>query len=60
MGELGLNKIFGALLATILVIMGLREVSAMVFPSGDGHGGGHHGEDHGEQTMNEKEVTEHR
>lgn len=36
MGELGLNKIFGALLAVALAVMGLREVSAMVF------GGGHH------------------
>ena len=36
MGELGLNKIFGALLALALVIMGLREVSMIVF------GGGHH------------------
>jgi len=37
MGELGLNKIFGALLAVALIIMGLREVSAMI------SGGGHHG-----------------
>lgn len=36
MGELGLNKIFGALLAVGLVIMGLKEVSLIVF------GGGHH------------------
>ena len=36
MGELGLNKIFGALLAIALVIMGLKEVSTIVF------GGGHH------------------
>ena len=36
MGELGLNKIFGALLAIALVIMGLKEVSSIVF------GGGHH------------------
>ena len=40
MGELGLNKIFGALLAVALGIMGLREISSMVF------GGGHHGEHH--------------
>ena len=39
MGELGLNKIFGALLAIALVIMGLREVTTMVF--GGGHHGGH-------------------
>jgi len=36
MGELGLNKILGALLAVALVIMGLKEVSMIVF------GGGHH------------------
>lgn len=42
MGELGLNKIFGALLAIFLVIMGLREVSATVF----GGGGGHHGHEY--------------
>ena len=53
MGELGLNKIFGALLATVLVVFGLKEVSAIVFPSGDGHGGGHHGEEH-EVSLNEK------
>lgn len=52
MGELGLNKIFGALLATILVALGLREISGIVFPSGDGHGG-HHGEEHYE-SLNEK------
>lgn len=33
MGELGLNKIFGGLLAVFLVVMGLREVSSMVFGS---------------------------
>ncbi|MCR9079008.1 MAG: c-type cytochrome [Hyphomonadaceae bacterium] len=37
MGELGLNKIFGALLAVGLVVLGLKEVSSVVF------GGGHHG-----------------
>ena len=36
MGELGLNKIFGALLAVGLVILGFKEVSTIVF------GGGHH------------------
>ena len=40
MGELGLNKIFGALLAVALGIMGLREISSLVF------GGSHHGEHH--------------
>lgn len=42
MGELGLNKIFGAVLAAVLVIMGLREVSGMVFSTGGGY---HHGEE---------------
>lgn len=42
MGELGLNKIFGALLAAVLVILGLRELSGMVFTTGGGY---HHGED---------------
>ncbi|MDJ0920213.1 MAG: c-type cytochrome [Henriciella sp.] len=36
MGELGLNKIFGALLAVGLAVLGLRELSTIVF------GGGHH------------------
>lgn len=47
MGELGLNKIFGALLAAVLVIMGLRELSGMVFSTGGGY---HHGE---EKPLNE-------
>lgn len=46
MGELGLNKIFGALLAVALAVMGLREVSSIVF------GGGHHG-DHHYENLNE-------
>lgn len=46
MGELGLNKIFGALLAIGLVILGLREVSTIVF------GGGHHGH-HEYESLNE-------
>ncbi len=40
MGELGLNKIFGALLAVALAVMGLREISSMVF--GSAHGEAHH------------------
>lgn len=52
MGELGLNKIFGAILATVLVIFALKEVTYIVFPSGDGHGG-HHGEEH-EMSLNEQ------
>lgn len=39
MGELGLNKIFGALLATGLGMMALMELPKVVFG-----GGGHHGE----------------
>ena len=42
MGELGLNKIFGSILAAALIIMGLQTVSAAVFSSGGHHG--HHGE----------------
>ena len=43
MGELGFNKIFGALLAIVLIVMGLRELTAMVF---HGEGGGHYGEEY--------------
>ena len=43
MGELGLNKIFGSILAAVLVIMGLQSVSSAVFSSGGHHG--HHGEE---------------
>ena len=42
MGELGLNKIFGAVLAAALGIMGLQTISSMVFSEGGHHG--HHGE----------------
>ncbi len=37
MGELGFNKIFGALLAVGLVVLGLKEISTII------SGGGHHG-----------------
>ncbi|MEM7492365.1 MAG: c-type cytochrome [Pseudomonadota bacterium] len=37
MGELGFNKIFGAILAAVLVVMGLREVSAMFFHNVSSH-----------------------
>ena len=47
MGELGLNKILGALLATALGLMALHQLSAIVFNHG---GGGHHGEEHAEAT----------
>lgn len=55
MGELGWNKIFGAILAAVLIIFGLREVSALVFPTGGGHGS--HGEAK-EETINERMARE--
>ena len=48
MGELGFNKFFGALLATLLLILGLNEVSNMLFSSGGGHHGDHHYESQNE------------
>lgn len=51
MGELGLNKIIGAVLATCLGLFALHEISGIVFS----HGGGHHGDDHAEeQTASER------
>ncbi|MFN4224964.1 MAG: c-type cytochrome [Hyphomonas sp.] len=51
MGELGLNKIFGALLATALGLMALMQLPALVF----GDSSAHHGDEHGaEQTLSEK------
>ncbi len=51
MGELGLNKIMGALLATALFIMALMTLPSLVFAGS----GGHHGDDHGEeQTLSQK------
>ncbi|PKP81028.1 MAG: cytochrome c family protein [Alphaproteobacteria bacterium HGW-Alphaproteobacteria-18] len=44
MGELGLNKIIGAVLATALGIMFLMQLPSIVFASGAGH----HGDEHGE------------
>ncbi len=50
MGELGLNKIMGALLATALFMMGLMQLPAIVFGGSAGHG-----DDHAEpQTLSEK------
>lgn len=46
MGELGFNKIFGALLAAALLIMGLREVSSILFG-----GGGHYDKEY--ESMND-------
>ncbi|MCH2458033.1 MAG: cytochrome c family protein [Henriciella sp.] len=42
MGDLFWNKVFGAILAVVLVVMGLQTLSGMVFSSGDD---GHHGEE---------------
>lgn len=47
MGELAVTKFFGALLATLLFIMGLNEIGTRLFGEG-----GHHGEEHHE-TLNE-------
>lgn len=52
MGELGLNKIFGALLATALGLMALTTLPGLVFAS---ESGGHHGDEHGEEkTLSDK------
>lgn len=51
MGELGVNKIMGALLATALLMMGLASLPSLVFAGS----GGHHGDDHAEeQTLSQK------
>ncbi len=42
MGELGLNKIFGALLAAALLVLGLKTLSDMVFSDGGGHHDAHY------------------
>lgn len=47
MGELGFNKIFGAALATFLLIFGLNELATRLFGEG-----GHHGE-HDYESVNE-------
>lgn len=47
MGELGWNKIFFSVIAAGLIILGLKEVSSIAFPSGYGHGHGHE-DDHGD------------
>ena len=49
MGDLFWNKVFGAILAVILIIMGLQTLSHSLFPMGGD--GGHHGEEEG--TLNE-------
>lgn len=56
MGELGLNKIFGALLATALGMMGLMQLPGLVF---GGASAGHHGEEHAEeQTLSQKMCSQ--
>jgi cytochrome c len=55
MGELGLNKIMGALLAAALGMMALMSLPSLVF-SGSG---GHHGDDHAEeQTLGQKMCSQ--
>jgi len=52
MGELGLNKIIGALLATALGMMALIQVPGLVFANGSA---AHHGDEHAEeQTLGQK------
>ena len=55
MGELGLNKILGALLATALGLFGLKTLSDVVFAHG---GEGHHGEEHAEATSLSEQMCE--
>lgn len=54
MGELGLNKIMGALLATALGLFGLKTLSDVVFA----HGGEGHGEEHAEATSLSEQMCE--
>lgn len=55
MGELGLNKIMGALLATALGMMALMSLPSLVFTGS----GGHHGDDHAEeQTLGQKMCSQ--
>ena len=56
MGELGLNKIFGALLATALGVFALQTLSSIVFsPEGEG---AHHGEEHAEAASMTEQMCE--
>jgi cytochrome c len=54
MGELGVNKILAALLATVLGLMALHQLSGIVF----GHGADEapHGEDHAEATSMREQM----
>lgn len=54
MGELGLNKIMGALLATALGLFGLKTLSDVVFA----HGGEGHGAEHAEATSLSEQMCE--
>ena len=54
MGELGLNKIMGALLATALFMMGLATLPSLVF----GGSGGHYGDKEEPATMSEKMCSQ--
>lgn len=56
MGELGLNKIFGALLATALGVFALQTLSSIVFSHGSD--GGHHGEEHAEAASMSDKMCE--
>lgn len=54
MGELGLNKIMGALLATALFMMGLATLPSLVF----GGSGGHYGDKQEPATLSEKMCSQ--
>ena len=54
MGELGLNKIMGALLATALFMMGMATLPSLVF----GGSGGHYGDKEEPATMSEKMCSQ--
>jgi cytochrome c len=54
MGELGVNKILGALLATALGLLALHQLSGIVFSHGEEEG--HHGEEHAEATSMSEQM----
>jgi cytochrome c len=56
MGELGLNKIFGALLATALGVFALQTLSSIVFSHGSE--GAHHGDEHAEAASMSEQMCE--
>lgn len=56
MGELGLNKIFGALLATALGVFALQTLSGIVFSHGSD--GAHHGDEHAEAASMTEQMCE--